>query len=405
MKKKKIYIFNGNTRAAVYGIGTYITQLTECLKDASISFGVINIYAEGSEIVVTEKEGYQLISIPAVRYCNNNSHQYYTRNIGYLLKEFIPDEKDTEYIFHLNFMNSPALASGLRKMFKCKIILVAHYSNWSFSLLGDYEKLKQIVSRKQNQRNDTEKQIVREIKEDTRMISKCDKFVCIAQHSLNSFTENCHFDVKKVVLINNALKDSYIPLSKEEKRTIRNKYHISQDTQVLLFAGRLDEVKGISYLIQAFREILKTNPNARLLLIGDGNFNQWLKEAENIWSQVTFTGRVNQDTLYELYQIANIGIVSSIHEEFGFVAIEMMMHQLPVIVTDTGGLSEIIENKISGLKIPVYYDDNRRTVDINTLTANIRVLLKQPEYAKKLGINGRKRFLEKYELSVFKKKC
>lgn len=53
-----------------------------------------------------------------------------------------------------------------------------------------------------------------------------------------------------------------------------------------------------------------------------------------------FTGYVNQRTLSDLYSVADIGVVPSLHEEFGYVAIEMMMHRLPVIVNATTGLAE-----------------------------------------------------------------
>lgn len=82
----------------------------------------------------------------------------------------------------------------------------------------------------------------------------------------------------------------------------------------------------------------------------------------------------------------------------------MMMHQLPIIVTDTGGLSEIVENKISGLKVPVKNDSKQRIVDIEILSTKILQLIEQPDYAKLIGENARRRFLEKYELVVFRKK-
>ncbi|WP_148372097.1 TIGR04157 family glycosyltransferase [Bacteroides bouchesdurhonensis] len=404
MTKKKVYIFNTNSRAAIYGIGTYIAQLIDCLKEEEIEFGLIYIHAAGEEVTVTEEEGYQLISIPNTNSCNSRGREYYTRNIVYLLKEFIPVEKGVEYIFHLNFMNNPALVSNLRKMFKCKVILVAHYSNWSFTLLGDNLKLQQILKKKPKKRNYSEQNIVKDIKEDAKMITKCDKLVCIARHSMESFISTCQIDTKKILLINNALKDCYIPVDEEQRRMLKHKYYIQEGVPLLIFAGRLDEVKGITFLIQAFRKVLETYKNARLLIAGDGSFNRWLKEAKDIWSQITFTGRLEKDILYELYHIADMGIVSSLHEEFGFVAIEMMMNKLPIIVSDTGGLSEIVENGISGLKIPVMNDGKQQVIDVEALSTKMMQLIEQPDYAKILAENARKRFLKKYDLTIFREK-
>ena len=197
MTKRKVYIFNNNSRAAVYGIGTYISQLVDCLKEKNIEFGLIYIHAEGDEVTITEQEGYQLISIPTTNSSNPRSREYYTRNIAYLLKEFIHIEKGVEYIFHLNFMSNPALVSNLKKMFRCKFILVAHYSNWSFTLLGDNLKLQRILAKRSKKRDYSEQNIVKDVKENAKMIAQCDKFVCIAHHSMESFTNICRIDEKK----------------------------------------------------------------------------------------------------------------------------------------------------------------------------------------------------------------
>lgn len=99
-----------------------------------------------------------------------------------------------------------------------------------------------------------------------------------------------------------------------------------------------------------------------------------------------------------------MGVVCSLHEEFGLVALEMMMHALPVIVTKNGGLDEIVEENVSGLKAPVRTRKGQRQVDVKCLSEKMMLLLENPVLAEELGTNGRKRFLEKYELSLFKNK-
>ena len=400
--KQKVYIFNGTSRAAAYGIGTYIKQLTDSLQNTDIEYEVVYLHSKGNEVTITEEAGYKQISIPAVTSTLKRSGQYYRRNIAYLLKEFIPNDKDTQYIFHLNFMTNPDLVSILKKMFKCKVITTVHYTNWSFALLGNQEKLKEILTKKKLDNN--EKNIRKDIKADKKMLEKSDSFICVAQHTFDSFKDICGIDITKGVLINNALEDSYTQLSLDEKTTIRQKYSIPEQTKIIIFAGRLDEVKGLRFLIAAYKEVLKTNPNTHLLIAGEGNFSSWLSESKNDWIKITFTGKLDKEQLYELYSIADIGIAPSLHEEFGYVAIEMMMHEIPLLVTDTGGLAEIVEDGISGLKVSVQNDGDKRTIDTAAMADKMRVLLDNQEYAKKLGRNGRLRFLEKYELGLFGKK-
>lgn len=224
MKNRKVYIFNSASRAANYGIGTYINQLTSCLGTADISFDVIYLHGDGKEISVTKEKGYQQISIPNAHYRNKKELEYYYRNIAYLLDEYIIQNKNTECIFHLNFMTNPLFISSLKKRYRCKIILVCHYTNWSFSLLGDEKRLLSIVKDKSQRKNSTNKQYYNELQEDIRMIKKCNRFICVAEHTLNTFLKVSDIEDKKCQIINNALKDEYKKLTSTQKQTLKARW-------------------------------------------------------------------------------------------------------------------------------------------------------------------------------------
>lgn len=403
MKKRKVYIFSGTSRAAVYGIGTYITQLADCLGQAQIEFEVVHLYAEGNEVTVTEDKGYRQISIPAIKSSNKNTTQYYSRNVAYLLREFIPTDSNFTYIFHLNFMTDSRMVMQLKKIFKSKVILTIHYTNWSFDLLGNYEILKKILKTSKDKLNPFEKNLLEAFKEDVKMIKECDKSIYIAKHTSVSFAENSEIDKEKTIIINNGLEDLFKKNMPIEINKIKKKYRIDKNSKIILFAGRLDPVKGVSYLIKSFKSVLEKHSNCYLFFIGDGDFNVWLKDANSYWTRIIFTGRLNKEQLYEFYQIADMGVVCSLHEEFGYVAIEMMMHQLPIIVSNTGGLAEIVEDNISGLKVPIITEDEKRFIDVTILTEQICYLIEYPQIAKRLGKNARTRYLEKFELSQFKR--
>jgi len=283
--------------------------------------------------------------------------------------------------------------------------MVSHYNDWSFSLLGDYSKLGKIINGSaKGGKSITENVILKSFKEDIKMINSLDCFICVARHTMNVYAKYGNIRAKETAIIHNAIEDTYITLSKDEKLQLRKKYLIEDSVKIILFAGRLDDVKGLRYIIQAFKNVLTTHPNTRLFIAGDGDFNQWMKESADCWSKIIFTGRLEKKQLFEFYSIADMGVVCSLHEEFGLVAIEMMMHELAIIVTQTGGLDEIIENGISGLKVPVITKEEKRQVDVNNLSDKMMLLLDNSAMSKELGKNGRKRFLDKFELSVFKEK-
>jgi glycosyltransferase len=405
MNRKRIYIFNKTSGAAEYGVGTYINQLVTALKSSDLEFNLIHLYARGQEVNVEEKEGYKQINIPAPFLQFKNGNRYFTRNITCLLKEFIPEEKGVELIFHLNFMSDEYLVDCLKKRFRCKVILVAHYTDWSFALFGDYSRLKKLMEKSPKELKKTgENGIVSSFRNDIRMIHKVDYLVCVAQHTYKEFHLFSPVPSEKTEVINNALQDIYRPVTEEEKVNLRKKYHLAENTKIVVFAGRLVEVKGLAGLIRAFKRLLVIHPDTHLFILGDGDFTFWMKEAADFWAKITFTGRLEKKKLYEFYTLADMGVACSLHEEFGFVAIEMMMHALPVIVTKTGGLDEIVEDNISGLKIPVQTRKGKRQISVKSLSDKMEYLLTHPVEAKTLGENGRKRFLEKYELSLFKEK-
>jgi glycosyltransferase involved in cell wall biosynthesis len=100
--------------------------------------------------------------------------------------------------------------------------------------------------------------------------------------------------------------------------------------------------KGLSFLIRSFWQLLTTHPNTHLIIAGDGVIGQYLTEASDFWTDITFTGLLSKEKLYDFYRLADVGVVCSLHEEFGF-AIEMMIHSLPVVVSGVGGLEKIVE--------------------------------------------------------------
>lgn len=399
--KKKIYIFNKISRSTNYGIGTYMKQLITCLKNVGVEFGVVSLYGKNGEVQISEENGYTDIEIPAPpRLKTPKDHVKYAQSVAYILRDIIPAEEKASHIFHFNFMGEPTLVATLKKNFKCKAILVAHYTEWSFELLGDTKKLQKICTERRNRLSKEELLIRDSVEKDKSMIKKCDHLVCVAKHTLSSFKQV--FTVNTITsVIPNSLDNSFNPLTEAEKARIRRKYFVDENSKMILFAGRLEEVKGISSLISAFKIVAKKHDNAKLFIAGDGDYKRWLSEIDGYWNKVVFMGRLEQDQLREFYSIADIGIVCSIHEEFGYVALEMMMHRIPLIASDTGGLTDIVEDNITGFKVPVRLRGGKRKTCEKTMADKIDYLLANPDIASEVAKSGQAKFMSYYDLSIF----
>ena len=270
-------------------------------------------------------------------------------------------------------------------------------------LLGNYKRLSEIVKKEKSALSLEEEYIISQLKKDKLIIKKCDQLIFVANHS---YRRAYSFDKKiknKSTVINNAIIDEYNNISCKTKKAIRQKYFINTNTCIILFVGRLDELKGLSHLLLAYRQVLIKHSNIHLFLAGDGDYTKWISETSNICHKVSFLGYLSNDKLSEFYSIANIGIVSSLHEEFGYVAIEMMMNKISIIVHDTSGLSEIVKHKTTGLKYKIKKSQTSDKLDVSELVNSISLLIEKPLYAKEIAKNGRKRFIEKYEFSNFEK--
>ncbi|HUX55474.1 MAG TPA: TIGR04157 family glycosyltransferase [Bacteroidales bacterium] len=396
-----IYIFNRKSRAAEYGIGTYIKELTTCLKNKAFNVTVVYFEADKVEFTIEEHDGIQNWYIPAILNQGTSILNYneYMKSAITLLRLYI---KETgKLIFHLNFMRDHQLSIYLHEFFICKILLVVHYMDWSDTLQGDLSWMRRLLSQPEETITDHfEKRALRLFKEDRELLEKVDHIVCLADYAHEILCLDYGIKAEKITVVNNGLTDKAKTLSIEERSGLKEKYKINPDEKIILCAGRLDEIKGISYLIKAFKSVLELEPDCRLWIIGDGAYNPLLKEAESIWNKLCFTGRIDQEHLFELYSIADIGVIPSLFEPFGYVAVEMMMHGLPVVVTGTTGLDEIVEDGVSGLKVQVAVSDNRNEVDTGMMAQKILFMLQNPGERERLGSFGRKRYMENYTSTI-----
>jgi len=143
-----------------------------------------------------------------------------------------------------------------------------------------------------------------------------------------------------------------------------------------LFAGRLERVKGVHVLLEAFRRFR----DADLFVAGDGTLAAELRSSAADLRHVRFLGPVDGERLSALYAGATALLVPSVgYETFGLVGAEAMAHGTPVIVNDIGPLPELVADSGGGL---VY-----STVD--ELVATVGRMLDDPSLRSDLGSSGR----------------
>ncbi|MFZ5642124.1 MAG: glycosyltransferase family 4 protein [Bacillota bacterium] len=129
--------------------------------------------------------------------------------------------------------------------------------------------------------------------------------------------------------------------------------YASPNEQIVLYVGRLVREKGVQVFIDAMPHILKYRPATKFIIAGKGPHQNDLRNqsaALGVSDRVYFTGYVNDELRNSLYNWADVAVIPSLYEPFGIVALEAMAAGTPLVISDTGGLSEIIQHRVDGLK-------------------------------------------------------
>ena len=393
-----LYIFKKSGKAATYGVGTYIKELTAALRGTELNICVVNLMSEKPQIQMEEIAGIRYWSFPEPAQepqmiDDQKQKTLYHRNIVYILQLLIEDKKDL--VFHLNYNDCGKLSEVLRKAFDCRIIVSIHFFSWCFTLFGNVTRFRKLLELKETEQyNET----IEMYRKDKDFFETADHIICLSKNTQQILLNDYQIEPDKMDVIYNCVADS---TSDKDILMLRQKYHIP-DIPIILFAGRLDKIKGLEYALRALKTVLASQ-QCHFIIAGDGNFKTYMKECDDIWMHITWTGLIDRSKLYDLYSIADIGVMPSFHEQCSFVAIEMMMHGVPLIASTSTGLKEMVQDGVTGLHIPVIEYDDRAEIDSDLLAEKMQYLLQHPDEQQRMGASARKLYIEKYSGEVFRK--
>ncbi len=175
------------------------------------------------------------------------------------------------------------------------------------------------------------------------------------------------------------------------KQGVSRDFYAAADEQIVFYVGRLVREKGVQVLLDAVPKILAHCPKTKFIIAGKGPYEGELRQQANrlgIAQRVYFTGYIDDGERNSLYGWADAAVFPSLYEPFGIVALEAMAAQTPVVVSDTGGLGEIVEHGVDGLKA---YPGNS-----NSLADMIIWLLKDSLLRERLRANAFRNIQKKF---------
>ncbi|OJJ18254.1 hypothetical protein BKI52_25875 [marine bacterium AO1-C] len=193
-------------------------------------------------------------------------------------------------------------------------------------------------------------------------------------------------------------KEFIIPLGIEDHYTnIAN--NIQNKVPQILFVGFIVEHKGIIQLIEAAKHLKDKKIEFQINLMGkfeSPEFERLIKnniQQNDLKNHINFLGVLTGQEKYNAFSNADILCHPSFLETFGIVLLEGMQFKLPVVATDWGVISTIVEDGKSGLLFPLK--------DSKALAEKLALLIENDELRKQYGETGREVFLQKYTLHTF----
>lgn len=219
-------------------------------------------------------------------------------------------------------------------------------------------------------------------------------FIAVSEYTKNKFIENGIIDKNRVHVLINAidLKKFNKKVEESEKIKLRKKYNINDNEIVIMFCGRIIPEKGVMELIKALKK-MKNFDRCKLLIVGNSQFannvfteynKKLIEETKDIMDKIVFTGFINNNELYKIHSISDISAIPSMWEEACcLVMFESLADGIPVVATDSGGTTEVLNEECSFV---IKRDENL----IKNMANAIDCLVENEELRKKMGEKGRK---------------
>ena len=231
-----------------------------------------------------------------------------------------------------------------------------------------------------------------------RTIKHADMFIAVSEYVKDEIRRLYKIPAKKIFVIPNGIDPKLFRVIKQV--SLRKKYGFTNDHQIIMFVGRFSKEKGISTLINAIPKVMKEIKNSAFLIVSpmikDFEKLDTFRELNDKLNKLikkygkrikVFSEKLPQNTLSNLYNMADLYVQPSLYEAFGITVLEAMACGKSIIASDCGGLSEIVFNGYNGLLCT--------PGDHQKLANDIIKLLNSPELKRKMEKNALQ-FSKKY---------
>lgn len=167
----------------------------------------------------------------------------------------------------------------------------------------------------------------------------------------------------KIDVVPNGVHISGMPFGDADHWVAFRRRFVSDEHRMAFYVGRIVYEKGLHVLLDAWPTVTAA-VDAHLVIAGTGESLEQLKAlaaALGLGTTVTFTGFITNEDRDRLYHAADLAVFPSLYEPFGIVALEALANACPIVVSNAGGLAEVVQHGVTGLVAPA--DDPRALAD------------------------------------------
>lgn len=395
--RKQVYVFDEYVSSQKNGIGSFLKEFHYCMEHLGVDICILTFNANVTEFTIQTGEDGKMerMLFPPFPFGN------FVGNGEIIIKFFrlyIQDSVDN--IFFVNHSPCEKLLAILKRDYPLsKVIFTIHDLGWTSKCMGDVDKYKQIVEKKEVEEKEA-KYVLNYYAKEVKMYELVDFVVCLSQDTYNLLQTVYLVDPKKIRLIPNGFEKGGDDMQSCNKEILKEELFIPDNEKIILYVGRPTMQKGMQALLNAFHIVLRNSPNVRLVIIGSDNNNR-IENLINISSSfatyVSYLGLINKEELEKWYSIADIGVIPSYYEQCPYVGIEMMMHGLPIVASDGFGVRNMFQDGVNALIAQIGKRDDSEEFSYNLAKA-IEKLLSSEELRINLGRNAQEIYHNRYSV-------
>jgi glycosyltransferase involved in cell wall biosynthesis len=343
---------------SVGGLAQHVYDLSRALTDLNVEIHVLTCGTPGTP----EYERINRVHVHRVNPYKISSPDFVTWvaqfNVA-MLEKAIPLIRDTRFdVIHAHDWLVAYTARALKHSCNVPLVSTIHATEWG---------------RNYGLHNDTQRHI-----SDIEwwLTYESWRVICCSHYMQRELQQIFQIPADKLKVIPNGVNPENFAV---KQHTANRENFAAPGEKIVFYVGRLVREKGVQVLLDAAPKVLAKHPDTKFIIAGKGPHTDALRHQAaqlNIAHRVYFTGYIDDNLRNSLYSWSDVAVFPSLYEPFGIVALEAMAARTPVIISDTGGLSEIVNHGVDGLK---FYPGNA-----NSLADMILRLFFEPGLSEKL---------------------